>query len=214
MFRRMRSSSIVLTALMLVTSCGDRTEEPVGTKLTPGLTVIMDESHVSRPFGTGIREMPPTRSQEEADRVYEETLTEACATLETRIVEGPVLRDGRTCTLLSVDGLIPRKTLLYQGFLRSSQGETLEVAWVVSEGSANVDTDLAAVCRMDPTQGKSGPWILSRNGRDRLWMVAPKDEWIDPRWTFSPDGNREACATREASASRVQALVARQRAQR
>ncbi len=199
---------------MLSASCSEQQGEPDSERLKPGLTVIVDDLYVPRPFGSQQRETPSGLSKDEADRAYEANLDEACKTIETRIVEGRILSDGRTCALLSADGLVPTKTLVFEGHLRTTKGEMLEVAWIVQESPGSLTTDLSAACRMDPTQGKSGPWILSRNRPDNLWHLAPHDEWTDSRWSFAPDAIRESCAEREASARRVQALVARQRERR
>lgn len=212
---RMRTPFVALAALQMAAACGERPVEPAKDKAAPGTTVMGGEFLVNHPFGSVIAQTPANLSQDEADHVYEEHLTKACATLETRIVEGPVLSDGRTCVLLSVNGLIPTRTLLFSGMLRSTQGEMFDVAWIVQENAyGEAPSDLVGACRQDPTQGQSGPWILSRNRQGNLWHLAPRDDRPDLIWRFSPDVVRQSCAEREASARRIQELVARRRASR
>lgn len=207
-----RICTLLLAYAITLTGCGSNDPSKMEDRSAkPGLTTILESGGIPWVFGSDMPDtnLPDATSIEEAEARGRKQFDRWCPHLQTRIVSGKISSDGRICHLVSVDGLISSATLLYKGTLVTDEGERLQTVWQTSVLLNGID--VAQACREDPTQGRNGPWILSRSASDRLWMLAPANE-MDKEDTIylsgiTQDWVRQHCAAHEASKQRVKRLT-------
>lgn len=110
----------------------------------------------------------------------------ACAKLKTIERTGTIAREGRTCRVEQVMGIVPTASVVATGIL-SAGGERLPVGW------AWTAMDLKNACATDPVGTGRQDYRLTRSRSEQRWRATP----LPVTLAVDDDPAQETCADLE-----------------